>query len=434
VSVLLRQPGGGFAAEAGSPVPVGLDPLGVAARDLNGDGRPDLAVANYQSDNVTLLLRQSGGGFAADPASPLAAGDGPSGIAVRDFDGNGLADVAVSNNIADTLTVQLRQGGGGFAPDSGSPITMPDGPGGIASADFNADGWPDLAVTSDQASVLNVLLNANGPQGPGPVVGLPAQDVAVPAGAKKVPRVLEQALASAELEQRLASAPATSQIEQLKSQKQARSDPAVVERMASLAFGVPVEVVGDPGDYMAISVALAIARESQRGAKIAQVSLPVAVVQLTESTTIAQVPVDKKALSELARTAIDEAAVAVVAKKIPQDELDSMAEMGEMESLRLQMAMDRLAQFKNTLTNLLNKLSEVSSSIASNIRRPIPGKRASKKQLLKRARTAANKAAGEQHEAASLLAPGLTAHPADAPRATFGLKPCPKRCKYPRFR
>jgi hypothetical protein len=48
--------------------------------------------------------------------------------------------------------------------------------------------------------------------------------------------------------------------------------------------------------------------------------------------------------------------------------LDSMSEMGEMESLRLQMAMDRRSKMMSTLSNILKKSSETAGSIVANIK------------------------------------------------------------------
>ena len=50
------------------------------------------------------------------------------------------------------------------------------------------------------------------------------------------------------------------------------------------------------------------------------------------------------------------------------NDLDSMSEMGEMESLRLQMAMDRMSKMMSTLSNLLKKMSETTSGIVQNIK------------------------------------------------------------------
>ena len=56
------------------------------------------------------------------------------------------------------------------------------------------------------------------------------------------------------------------------------------------------------------------------------------------------------------------------AKETIDNKLDSMSEMGEMESLRLQMAMDRLSKMMSTLSNLLKKISDTSSAITQNIK------------------------------------------------------------------
>ncbi len=56
------------------------------------------------------------------------------------------------------------------------------------------------------------------------------------------------------------------------------------------------------------------------------------------------------------------------AKDSIKNKLDSMSEMGEMESLRLQMAMDRLSKMMSTLSNLLKKISDTASAITQNIK------------------------------------------------------------------
>ena len=51
-----------------------------------------------------------------------------------------------------------------------------------------------------------------------------------------------------------------------------------------------------------------------------------------------------------------------------KNDLDSMSEMGEMESLRLQMAMDRLSKLMSTLSNILKKMSDTASQITQNLK------------------------------------------------------------------
>ncbi len=49
-------------------------------------------------------------------------------------------------------------------------------------------------------------------------------------------------------------------------------------------------------------------------------------------------------------------------------ELDTLAELGELESLRLQMAMDRLSKMMSTLSNLLKQASETAAAITKNLK------------------------------------------------------------------
>ena len=57
-----------------------------------------------------------------------------------------------------------------------------------------------------------------------------------------------------------------------------------------------------------------------------------------------------------------------VARDAVEAHLDSLSEMGEMESLRLQMAMGRVSKMMSTLSNLLKKISDTASTIAQNIK------------------------------------------------------------------
>ena len=175
VSVLLRQAAGGFAEENGSPIRVGTDPVSPAAADFNGDGRPDLAVTNQGSDDVTVLLRRAGGGFVEHPASPFAAGDGPYGLASGDFDDDGRTDLAATNEHSSDVTILLGGAGGGFAAAPFSPLSVGRGPLQLAAADLDGDHRADLAIPNSDDGTVSVLLQRRAappvPVGrPGPVV------------------------------------------------------------------------------------------------------------------------------------------------------------------------------------------------------------------------------------------------------------------------
>ena len=149
-----------FTQEVGSPYPVGANPYGVGSGDFDGDGRPDLAVFNGTSSTVTILLREVGGGFSEEVGSPIPVGSGPSGIAVADFNGDSRPDIAVSSFVSNDVRVLLRQAGGGFAAEA--PVAVPGRASSLAVADFNADSRPDLAVGNWDAGTVTTLLRQAG--------------------------------------------------------------------------------------------------------------------------------------------------------------------------------------------------------------------------------------------------------------------------------
>ena len=149
VTILLGNGDGTFAPAPGSPAGVGSSPYALAVGDFNGDGRLDLAVANVSDNTVTVLLGNGDGTFSPAPGSPLAVGVSPLSLAAGDFNGDGKLDLAVANFGDRTVSILLGNGDGTFAAAPGSPITTQSGQGGpgfMASGDFNGDGKLDLAL------------------------------------------------------------------------------------------------------------------------------------------------------------------------------------------------------------------------------------------------------------------------------------------------
>jgi hypothetical protein len=129
--------------------------------DFNGDGIQDLAVANTTADIVTILLGNGDGTFTASTAAISSTGDNPVAIAVGDFNGDGIPDLAVGNDPqgggSGSLTILLGNGGGTFTA-AASPTTT-SGVNSIAIADFNGDGFEDIAVSD---GITLTLLKGNG--------------------------------------------------------------------------------------------------------------------------------------------------------------------------------------------------------------------------------------------------------------------------------
>src|SRR5262249_41294923 len=91
---------------------VGSGPRFVAVGDFNGDGKKDLAVANFGDNSASVLLGNGDGSFGPAVNSPV--GMGPRCVAVGDFNGDGKADLVTANYGTDNVSVLLGGGGGSF--------------------------------------------------------------------------------------------------------------------------------------------------------------------------------------------------------------------------------------------------------------------------------------------------------------------------------
>ncbi len=140
-----------------TPYSTGMSPIGVITADFNGDGKPDLAIANSGDNTVSILLNNGDGTFTAQPT--LVAGSVPYSLAAGDFDHDGNMDLVVTNfanGSASTVSVFLGTGGGNFQP----PVTYAVGAGPISvvTGDFNKDGKLDLAVANQNGAIVSILL------------------------------------------------------------------------------------------------------------------------------------------------------------------------------------------------------------------------------------------------------------------------------------
>lgn len=160
---------------------VGLSPVEIAIADFNFDGTPDLAVVNQATDNVSTFLGNTSGGFTAAPGSPLAVGSSPSGIVIADVNGDGIPDLAVANQASVTISILAGSGDGSFSPFADIPLAGGSLPSAIAAGDFNSDFNLDLAVADGGANGVFILLG-DGLGGFTPASGSPVAAGSTPAG------------------------------------------------------------------------------------------------------------------------------------------------------------------------------------------------------------------------------------------------------------
>jgi hypothetical protein len=158
ISVLLGNGLGGFGASI--QFNVGTCPCGsssLKSSDFNSDGNADLAVSNQNSNDVTILLGTGSGSFAAPSSFPTDAGS--FALVTADFNGDAIADIATCNRFANTVSVLIGNGTGTFATSVNHSVgAMPIQ---LITTDIDNDGNLDI-ISADRDSNFVSILKGNG--------------------------------------------------------------------------------------------------------------------------------------------------------------------------------------------------------------------------------------------------------------------------------
>ncbi|MEZ0064462.1 hypothetical protein ABIA32_000450 [Streptacidiphilus sp. MAP12-20] len=159
VSVLLANPDGTFQPQR--TYATGLGPSAIAAGDLTGNGRLDLVITNqgtggHDDNTVSVLLGNGDGTF--QPQRTFFTGANPDAVALGDFTGSGKLDLAVANVGDDTVSILRGNGDGTFQAPQTYPTGTNSNPASIAVGDFTGNGVQDLAVADDGIGKVSVFL------------------------------------------------------------------------------------------------------------------------------------------------------------------------------------------------------------------------------------------------------------------------------------
>ncbi len=148
-----------FAAKA--DFTTGSSPQGLKLVDLDGDGKLDLATACFQSNTYISLLRNTSSSGTISFATKIdyTSGTNPFDLAVGDFDGDGKPDLVASNQSTSTVSVYRNQSTSGTVSFA-TKVDMATAsvPNGLAAADMDGDGKVDI-VTACQSSLVSVIRN-----------------------------------------------------------------------------------------------------------------------------------------------------------------------------------------------------------------------------------------------------------------------------------
>ncbi|CAN5394500.1 hypothetical protein BH10BAC3_BH10BAC3_17020 [soil metagenome] len=148
----------------------GGTPSSVSVSDLDGDGKPDIVVGNAaaSSNSVSVFRNTSVPGIiAAAPKVDFLTGPGPRSVRVGDIDGDGRPDLIVANSVPLSTTLSILRNTSNLGSISASSFagkvdfTTGTDPYAVAVADVDGDGKPDLAVTNQGSNSISVLRNTS---------------------------------------------------------------------------------------------------------------------------------------------------------------------------------------------------------------------------------------------------------------------------------
>ncbi len=153
--------GGDGSFQSASIYPVGYSPTSIAEGDVNGDKNFDILVANrcgkdascQSAGTATVLIGDGKGKFTS--GKDIALGNSPTSIALGNLTG-AVLDLVVSRSADNTVAVMHGNGDGTFS--AGVPYAVGNNPGSLVVADFNGDGKADVGVANVNDSTVSLLL------------------------------------------------------------------------------------------------------------------------------------------------------------------------------------------------------------------------------------------------------------------------------------
>jgi predicted Zn-dependent protease with MMP-like domain len=157
IGILMGYGNGKFADQVYYSTGSTTGPWSMAVGYLNDDNQLDIAVANYESNSIGILIAAS-----VEPGAqqniPIINGSNPSAIKVGDFNNDTQLDIVVTNYNSSNICILLGNGGGLFIPFKTYSTGPDSNPQDVTTGDLNNDGRLDIIVVNDGTDNVGVFL------------------------------------------------------------------------------------------------------------------------------------------------------------------------------------------------------------------------------------------------------------------------------------